>query len=824
MPGIPGCALKACFVRPGFFTRETQKKVCNIFISLARFKSACMYKTVVLVCFMTALLLPGRAQVIPLPSMEDIRADMKKAHTDTGNADLMLNLALSYVYRPGENKSDLDSAMLWVKQAQTINRAVQDQRIEAKTYFVYSNILREGGDTTAAHKYIEQSLAIYRAIDAPSDMAEAWMEESCYYSFDKEGTKKMRENFLRAVPLFERAGNKLREADALKNIGDFDKVLDEDRRLAMKEEKDALAIYLSIGYPKLFGVYIILVDLCHEEGDYPNMVRYCELAVKNAEMTGEASLQMARIYNETGLAYRSLHNFEKSITFHKKAIGIAKKYDNPARLINLVRNVCYSLLQLGRTEEAIQQIKELEKIIDIHKEHLSDEQQAAFLSTRVMVYGSTKHYDKSISDAREFIRLLKKHPSTDRVYFFSVALAMYFIQSHQWKEAEACADSLLRNAHVSNTKEGLATCYELKSKADSAIGDLRGALTNYQLYKRTTDSVFNEASSFQLAQLQVESETEKKDNDIKALQQQQEIQKARLERSRTTNTIVVIGVIVLTLLLVLLYNRYRIKQRLNRQLEQKQQAINEKNTALEQLVSEKDTLITEKDWLVKEIHHRVKNNLETVISLLNAQAEFLENPMALSAIQESRARMEAIAIIHQKLYQTENNTLIHVHTYAYELVDNLQDSFACARDIYFQLNIADIALDISQSVPLGLILNEAITNAIKYAYPKGERGTVSISLQPTNAGRIELRIADKGNGLPPGLDWKNSPSLGLQLINLLAQQLNGELCFISHNGLEIVLIFKPTPYTLSAISEGGRDNISGSEDIYRDGDIAAGGL
>ena len=131
-------------------------------------------------------------------------------------------------------------------------------------------------------------------------------------------------------------------------------------------------------------------------------------------------------------------------------------------------------------------------------------------------------------------------------------------------------------------------------------------------------------------------------------------------------------------------------------------------------------------------------------------------------------------------------------------MDNLQDCFAGARDIHFQLNIADIVLDISQSIPLGLILNEAITNAIKYAYPKGERGTVSISLQPTDTERIELRIADNGKGLPPNFDWKNSPSLGLQLINLLAQQLKGELHFINKDGLVITLNFKPTRYTLSS--------------------------
>jgi two-component sensor histidine kinase len=524
------------------------------------------------------------------------------------------------------------------------------------------------------------------------------------------------------------------------------------------------------------------------------MVTYSELAVKYGESTGDTSLQMARIYNETGQAYMQIGKAETAIAYEKKAIGIAKKYDTLEYFVPMIRYLCYPLLVLKRNEEAIQQIKDVEKIISSRKKTLPDNQRASFLSTQVLVYGATKQYDKAEPRAKELAALLKKHRATDYVYLFASSLSAYFVNTHQGKEAEIYADSLLLFSQATNLKQGIYTSYLTKSRADSAVGNLLGALTYYQRYKKMTDSVFDERSGFQLAQFQVEFETEKKDNDIKVLQQQQEIQKATLERSRTTNTIVVTGVIVLALLLGLLYSRYRIKQRLHRQLEQKQQAINEKNGILEQLVSEKDALITEKDWLVREIHHRVKNNLQIVISLLNAQTEFLENSIALSAIQASRERMEAIAIIHQKLYQAENDTLIHIYGYIYELVDNLQDSFANARDIQFQLDIADIVLDISQSVPLGLILNEAITNAIKYAYREGERGIVSISLKPTDFQQIELRIADNGPGLPPGFDWKNSSSLGLQLINLLAQQLKGELYFVNRNGLEITLVFKPARF------------------------------
>jgi two-component system, sensor histidine kinase PdtaS len=751
-----------------------------------------MYKTVVVVCFMTALMLPGMAQVMPLPPTEEIRGGMKKAHTDTGRADVMLDLALSYVFRPGEYKSDLDSAMLWVKQAETVNRPVQDKRIEAKTCFVYSNLFREGGNIAEGSKYIDRSLVLYRTIDAPSNMGEALIEAANYYSGDdNEMFKKKRQNFVEALALFRRAGNKLREADALKNIGDFDNVLDEDRRLSMKELKEALAIYTSIGYERLYGVYITLANLCNQEGDWPNLLRYCELAVKCGEQTRDTSLQMARIYAETGKAYMQLGKLENAVTFEKKAIGIGKKYDTLEYYVPMMRDLCFSLLHAGRAEEAVGQLKDIEKLISSRKKPLPDFQQSAFLSTEVLVYVGIKQYEKAASYAKQYVRILKKYPSTDYVYMFSSPLIAYFTNTHQGKEAETLADSLLGFAHATNVKQNVAVCYLSKSRADSSIGDLQGALINYQLYKKMTDSVLNEASSFQLAQVQVELETEKKDNDIKALQQQEVIQKVRLEHSRVTNIIVIISVIVLSFLLLLLYSRYRIKQRLHRQVEQKQQAINEKNTALEQLVNEKD-------WLVKEIHHRVKNNLQIVISLLNAQAEYLEHPMARSAIQQSRERMEAIAIIHQKLYRTENNTLIHVRAYVYELVDNLQECFANARDIHFQLDIADIVLDIAQSVPLGLILNEAITNAIKYAYPEGERGTVSISLQPADAGRIELRIADNGRGMPSNFDWKNSSSLGLQLINLLTQQLKGELYFINKNGLEITLHFKPTRYTLGA--------------------------
>ena len=313
--------------------------------------------------------------------------------------------------------------------------------------------------------------------------------------------------------------------------------------------------------------------------------------------------------------------------------------------------------------------------------------------------------------------------------------------------------------------------------------------------------MLNETTGFQFAQQQVEYETEKKDNDIKLLKQQQEIQKTKLIQARTTNSIVIGSVIGLALLLALLFRSYRLKQHHNRQLEKKQQEINEKNIALEHLITDKDNLIAdkdvllkEKDWLVKEIHHRVKNNLQMVISLLNAQSEYLNNPSALDAIRESRERMQAIAILHQKLYQVEGNTRINMRSYINELVENIRNSIPDSKRIYFNVAVADIDLDMSQSVPLGLILNEAITNVIKYAYPGNQKGDINISLQYKGTDKLQLRIADHGKGFPPGINIDHSNSLGLQLIRLFSEQLDGELVFINNQGLEIILNFNSIVY------------------------------
>jgi two-component sensor histidine kinase len=181
----------------------------------------------------------------------------------------------------------------------------------------------------------------------------------------------------------------------------------------------------------------------------------------------------------------------------------------------------------------------------------------------------------------------------------------------------------------------------------------------------------------------------------------------------------------------------------------------------------------EKEVLLQEIHHRVKNNLQIISSLLDFQAEATDDPRVCQAFTESQARIQSMAHIHEHLYSAENLAQIGMAGYLSDLVADLAYSYA-AQHLAIEVQVADLALDMNQALPCGLLVNELVSNALKHAFPGGRMGKIWVTLGPGEGGLV-LAVGDNGVGLPPDMDLEEPRSLGLRLVTMFSRQLKGFL-------------------------------------------------
>jgi PAS domain S-box-containing protein len=234
---------------------------------------------------------------------------------------------------------------------------------------------------------------------------------------------------------------------------------------------------------------------------------------------------------------------------------------------------------------------------------------------------------------------------------------------------------------------------------------------------------------------------------------------------------------------------------LEQRVKDRTEALSKANEALEeenaQRVEAENRLkvsLDEKVMLIKEIHHRVKNNLQIIISLLNLQSRYITDESTLAAIRESQNRVRVMSLVHEKLYQAENVSKIQVQDYIRFLGNSLIQFYgAKSRGVRLVMDIGDVDATINTAIPLGLIVNELISNSLKYAFPGGRTGEITITVTKEGPA-MHVQYRDNGVGIPATLDWKNTKSLGLRLVNTLVDQLNGTVELDRRAGTQFTMV------------------------------------
>ncbi len=211
-------------------------------------------------------------------------------------------------------------------------------------------------------------------------------------------------------------------------------------------------------------------------------------------------------------------------------------------------------------------------------------------------------------------------------------------------------------------------------------------------------------------------------------------------------------------------------------------------SSLKQIEEDLKKSLQEKEVLMQEIHHRVKNNLQIISSLLSLQSDYIQNKNDLAIFKDSQCRAKSMALIHEKLYQSGLLKSLNIKDYILALVSELIDTHAVeGKIITLDMDVDDILMDVDTAIPLGLILNEIITNSLKHAFVEKE-GTIKVHLKSSDE-EIQLEVADNGVGMGEDIDWRNTESLGLQLVNSLTKQLEAEIELDTTSGTCFKLFF-----------------------------------
>lgn len=201
--------------------------------------------------------------------------------------------------------------------------------------------------------------------------------------------------------------------------------------------------------------------------------------------------------------------------------------------------------------------------------------------------------------------------------------------------------------------------------------------------------------------------------------------------------------------------------------------------------------LTEKEVLLKEIHHRVKNNMQIISSLLRLQSRDVTEKKYIDMFTDSQSRITSMSLIHEKLYQSKGLAKIDFDDYIRDLANGLFQSYGANSDIKLFIDVRDVSLGIDSAIPCGLVVNELVTNSLKHAFPDGRRGEVLISLHSTPENMIELIVRDNGVSIPANIDIRKTESLGLHLVTILVEnQLHGEINLNRSKGTEFLIKFK----------------------------------
>lgn len=481
--------------------------------------------------------------------------------------------------------------------------------------------------------------------------------------------------------------------------------------------------------------------------------------------------QLARTYNNLGMVFRGTKNYRTALDFYQKSLDLKKELGDLKGQALTYTNLSVVFLY---TEEIASAERVALEGYELCLANDFAEEGALCMINAAHAAQKRKGYDDCEKYLKEAKRLLDDLGSDYYLADYLMANAEYKGSRDNYSDAVESALDAVALFEKYGRMEQMAKAYTYLSDLYTEMNRPDQALTWLTKSVEMNETIYHRESMRQINEMQILYKTESKERENENLKMEQRLQQVRVETSVRQRNILLISLLVFAILAFVIL----------RLLWQKNQAYNQLTVNKKAL----ETALEQKDTLLRELHHRVKNNLQVVTGLLDLQMARIDDAEVIKALNEGKNRIRSMALIHQKLYRTDDLKSVDMQEYLEKLLQEIQSGFAIpGKEVHADIQAKDVNLDIDVAIPLGLIVNELVTNSFKYAFREADEGSVRISLDKEND-KFVLKVSDSGPGYDPA-QKTGKATLGLRLVNMLVKQIRGVLEIHNFSGTEVVIQF-----------------------------------
>ncbi|MEL6972460.1 MAG: histidine kinase dimerization/phosphoacceptor domain -containing protein [Bacteroidota bacterium] len=485
------------------------------------------------------------------------------------------------------------------------------------------------------------------------------------------------------------------------------------------------------------------------------------------------------VLNNMGILYRKQRRYTEALEAYQKSLAIKFQLQDSLGQANTYLNIGAVYAKIDSLPQAIEAIKQA-------KQRYLALQQLTSITECDLALGHAYFDSEEFTKAYDLLVPLERNDAVvftqDKVYILHLLLAELALNREEYNEANRLLGDI-KDITTSDLEEEKSAYYKFRSELAEKRGQSKEALEMYQLHIAHQEALQARENSRYRETLVQQFQAREKDMEIRNLNK---VNQAQEQALTVRNTALIWGSIALLIMAVLLYALYNLyqKNRKNRQqLYEQNQKISE---ALDQ-----------NELLLREIHHRVKNNLQVITSLLSIQERKMVNADTRDALRSSKFRIQSMSILHKILYQGDDLKEVAASEYLAELAHHVLDSFQPDAEISLQVNAAPLSLDVDTLVSLGLITNELMTNALKHAFSGRTKGYIKLDFYEEDSNLI-LSVSDDGIGFS-GTDFPvQEGSLGTRLIHAFTKRLDGQLSIDQEIGTRVEIIF-PLPEMLAEV-------------------------